>query len=143
MGPSPRRHSQSGRCIVLIDSANERHVEPYVGLRLLASVLCALEVFVMVVGALIALVVVLGSLGSAGVAARFAPGVVPLGIAGAGFLRGLLVLVGAAPQARVLGAIAQFIHLMLSIEGHSREAVAVQRGILAELRNTTNSPQRR
>jgi hypothetical protein len=119
--------------------ASERHVEPYVGLRLLASVLCALAVFVMVVGALIALVVVLGSLGSAGLAARFTPGAVPVGIAGAGFIGGLLVLLGAALQALVLWAAAQFIHLMLSIEGHSREAVAVQRGILAELRKTSNS----
>ena len=83
---------------------------------------------------LIALLVVLGSLGSAGAVARFAPGAVPIGIAGTGLLGSLLILMGAALQALLLWAGAQPIRVLLSIEGHARESAAIERAMLAELR---------
>ena len=111
-------------------------VEPYVALRLLATALSVLAVIVMILGGLIALLVILGSIGSAGAASRFAPGAVPVGIAGLGLLGAVLVLIGAALQALFFRAGAQFIRVMLSIEGHAREAAAIQRSMLAELRRT-------
>ena len=110
--------------------------EPYVALRLLATALSVLAVIVVIVGGLVALLVILGSLESAGAAARLAPGAVPVGIAGAGLLGGVLLFLGAVLQALLLWAGAQFIRLMLSLEGHAREAAAIQRGMLAELRRT-------
>ena len=111
-------------------------VEPYVALRLLATALSVLAVIVMILGGLIALLVILGSIGSAGAASRFAPGAVPVGIAGLGLLGGVLIFIGAALQALFVWAGAQSIRVMLSIEGHAREAAAIQRSMLAELRRS-------
>jgi hypothetical protein len=116
----------------------QSEAEPYVALRLLATVLSVLAVLVMTVGGLIALLVILGSLGSAGTAARFAPGAVPMAIAGTGLLGGVLVLLGAALLALLLWARAQSIRVLLSIEGHAREAAAIQRAMLAELRRNAS-----
>lgn len=115
-------------------------VEPYIALRLFSTVLSALAILVMVSGALVALIVILGALGSAGAAARFAPGAVTAGIAGAGFLGGLLIALGAALYALVLWAGAQAIRALLSIEGRAREAAGLQRAMLAELRRINSTP---
>jgi hypothetical protein len=114
--------------------AADQSAEPYVALRLLATAFGFLAVLVMVVGGLIAIVVILGSLGAAGAAARFAPGAVPAGVAGAGLFGGFLILLGAALQALFFWAGAQAIHVLLSIEGRGRESAALQRAMLAELR---------
>jgi hypothetical protein len=115
-------------------AADGQGVEPYIALRLLATVLCILAILVVLVGALIALFVVLGALGSAGVAARFAPAGVTAGIAGAGLLGALVVVLATALYALVLWAGAHAIRALLSIEGRAREAAALQRAMLAELR---------
>jgi hypothetical protein len=112
----------------------DQGAEPYIALRLLATVLSGVAVLVMLVGVLFALLVILGSLGSAGAAARFAPGAVSAGIAGAGLLGGLVILVLAALQALLFWAAALAIRALLSIEGRAREAAVLQRAMLAELR---------
>jgi flagellar biosynthesis protein FliP len=114
--------------------AADQGAEPYVALRLLATVLRVLAALVMVVGGLIAIIVILGSLGAAGAAARFAPGAVTAGVAGAGLFGGFLILLGAAVYALVLWAAAQSIGVLLSIEGRARESAALQRAMLAQLR---------
>ncbi|SRR5260221_3062280 len=108
--------------------------EPYVALRVFATVLSVLAVLVILGGGLVALFVILSSLGAAGVAARFAPGAVTAGVAGAGLLGGFFILLVAALQALFLWAGAQLINVLLSIEGRTREAAALQRAMLAELR---------
>jgi hypothetical protein len=108
--------------------------EPYVALRLIATVLGFLAVLVMVIGGLIAIFVILTSLGAAGAAARFAPGAVTARVAGAGLLGGFLILLATALQALFLWAAAQLIGVLLSIEGRTREAAQLQRAMLAELR---------
>lgn len=115
-------------------AAADQSAEPYVALRLLATAFGFLAVLVMVVGGLIAIFVILGSLGAAGAVARFAPGAVTAGVAGAGLFGGLLILLGTALQALFFWAGAQAIHALLSIEGRSREGAALQRAMLAELR---------
>jgi hypothetical protein len=102
--------------------AADQNAEPYVALRLLATVLGFLAVLVMIVGGLIAIFVILGSLGAAAVASRFAPGAVTAGD------------LGTALYALFLWAGAQAIHVLLSIEGRGRESAALQRAMLAELR---------
>jgi len=125
-------------------AAADQSAEPYVALRLLATAFGFLAVLVMVVGGLIAIFVILGSLGAAGTAARFAPGAVTAGVAGAGLFGGLLILLGAALYALVLWAAAQAIQVLLSIEGRARETAALQRAMLAELRRiATPVPARR
>jgi hypothetical protein len=114
--------------------AADQGAEPYVALRLLATVLRVLAVLVMLVGGLIAIIVILGSLGAAGAAARFAPGAVTAGVAGAGLFGGFLILLAAAVYALVLWAAAQAISVLLSIEGRARESAALQRAMLAQLR---------
>src|SRR6266567_6201229 len=120
-------------------STAERGAEPYAALRLLAGLLSVLAVLVALVGGLIVIFVVLSSLGSAGAAARFAPGAVTAGIAGAGLLGGPLVTFGTVFYALVLWGAAQAIHVLLSIEGHARESAAIQRAMLAELTRITAS----
>jgi hypothetical protein len=115
-------------------STDGQGVEPYFALRLLAMVLSVLAILATVVGVLIAVVVTLGALGSAGAAARFAPGGVTAGIAGAGILGALVVLLVTALYALLLWAGAQAIRALLSIEGRAREAAGLQRAMLAELR---------
>jgi hypothetical protein len=121
--------------------AAEQGAEPYIALRLLATVLSVLAILTLLVGGLIALFVILGALGSAGAAARFAPGGAAAGIAGAGLVGGLLIVVATALYALALWASAQAIRALLSIEGRAREAAGLQRAMLAELRRI-NSPDR-
>jgi hypothetical protein len=109
--------------------------EPYVALRLLAGLLSVLAVVVLIAGGLIAIVGVLASLGSAGAAARFAPAPVAAGILGAGLVGGLIVALATIFCSLLLWAWAQAIRVLLSIEGHAREAAALQRAMLAELRH--------
>jgi hypothetical protein len=108
--------------------------EPYIALRLLAGLLSVLAVLVAIGGGLIALFTVLGAVGSAGAAARFAPAPVAAGIAGAGLVGGLFVTLATVLYALLLWGAAQAIRVLLSIEGHARESAALQRAMLAELR---------
>jgi hypothetical protein len=96
--------------------------------------LSVLAVLVAIVGGLLAVFVVLASFGSAGVAARFAPGAVTAGIAGAGLLGGLFIILGTVFNALLLWGASQAIAVLLSIEGHAREAAVLRRAMLAELR---------
>jgi hypothetical protein len=89
---------------------------------------------VLIVGGVIAVVVILGSIGAAGAAARVAAGPVTAGIAGAGLLGGVLIFVATALEALLLWAAAQAIRVLLSIEGHGRETAGIQRAMLGELR---------
>ena len=101
-------------------TADQTSAEPFVALRLLSGLFSALAVLVAIVGGLIVIFTVLAALGSAGAAARFAT----------------------VFYALLLWAIAQGIHLMLSIEGLTREATAIQRAILAELRRMATQQPR-
>jgi hypothetical protein len=118
--------------------AADQSAEPYVALRLLAMAFGVLAVLVMIGGGVIAIFVILGSLGAAGAAARFAPGAVTAGVAGAGLFGGFLILLAAALQGLLFWAAAQAIHALLSIEGRSRESAALQRAMLAELRRISS-----
>ena len=113
--------------------AADQGAEPYVALRLLATAFGFLAVLVAIVGGLIAIVVILGSLGAAGAVARFAPGAAA-GVAGGGLFGGLLIIVASALQALFFWAGSQAIHALLSIEGRGRESAALQRAMLSELR---------
>ena len=113
--------------------ARHQGAEPYVALRLFSGLLSVLAALVAVGGGLIAIFVILVALGSAGAAARFAPGGVTAGILGAGLLGGLLVALGTIFYALLLWSASQAIRVLLSIEGHARESAALQRAMLAEL----------
>jgi hypothetical protein len=116
--------------------ADQRSADPYVALRLLSVLFSALAVLVAIVGGLIVIFTVLAALGSAGAAARLAPPGVSAGILGAGLLGGLFIALATVFYALLLWALAQGIHLMMSIEGLTREGTATQRAILAELRRS-------
>jgi hypothetical protein len=124
----------------------EQGPEPYVALRLLSGLFAVLAVLVVIGGGLIAIFIVLGALGSAGAAARFAPGAVTAGIAGAGLLGAFLVALVTIFYALLLWGASQGIQVMLSIEGRARESAALQRAMLAELRRVvapTSDPKPR
>ena len=121
-------------------TSDGQSVKSYLALRLLATVLSVLAILVMVAGGLVALFVILGALGSAGAAARFEPGGVAAGIAGAGLLGGLLWSLAAALYALMLWAVGQALRALLSIEGRVRESAGLQRAILVELRRINTGP---
>lgn len=119
---------------------SEQGAEPYVALRLLAGLFAVFAILVAIGGGLVVIFVVLGALGSAGAAARFAPGAVAAGILGAGLLGGFLIALATIFYALVLWGWSQAIQVLLSIEGRARESAALQRAMLAELHRIGASP---
>lgn len=113
--------------------------QTYMALRLMAQLLSVVAILIMLGGGFIAVIVILASLGSAGVAARLAQGPVAAGLLGAGLLGGLLILLATGIQALLFWAFAQGIRLLLSIEGYTRQAAETQWRMLAELRRIAAS----
>lgn len=139
----PALNSADSRVVLpanrLVPDRVDQPTSMFLSVRVLAKIFKGLAVVVMIIGAIAALLTIIGGLGTAAALNRV--GGSPLAI-GAGLVGGLVILLGAGLQAFLLWVLGDILALLLLLERRTRHGLRLQLDIADAVHRVSSSAPR-